>query len=303
MAQNHHYWQNNSTNVRINNLKRFMTSLLINVMWYVFPIFTKNILKKQFFSPHSYKPANEEKQLLRYAKQFEIIVNKKKIQCWQWGSGPFIIFVHGWNGRGTQFYRLIEKFFQAGYGIITFDGPAHGISQGESTSYFEMTDTVRALIHHPELYQIQGMIGHSFGAAAIINALHKENYYIPVVLIAPAIRLKELLEKNFSLYGIPSHVYHQMIGDYEREFGYSLDKDNPINLLKEGNWQIMVIHDQDDQIVAYQDSKEAANKIQSISLFLTSGLGHKRLLKDPKVIEQTFNFIASKTTIMITENK
>jgi hypothetical protein len=52
----------------------------------------------------------------------------------------------------------------------------------------------------------------------------------------------------------------------------------------------MVIHDQDDQIVAYQDSKEAADNIQSISLFLTSGLGHKRLLKEPQVIEQTFYF-------------
>lgn len=303
MAQNHQYQRNNSTNVRINIPKRFLTSLLINIMWYVFPTFTKNILKKQFFSPHSYKPANEEKHLLRYAIQFEIIVHQKKIQCWQWGSGPFIIFVHGWNGRGTQFFRLIKKFIQSDYGIITFDGPAHGISQGESTSYFEMTDTVRALMHHLELYQIQGMIGHSFGAAAIINALNKENYYIPVVLIAPALRLKELLERTFSLYGIPSHVHHRIIGDYEREFGYDLEKDNPINLLKEGNWQIMVIHDQDDQMVAYQDSKEATDKIQSLSLFLTSGLGHKRLLKDPKVIEQTFNFIASKSTILITVNK
>ncbi len=303
MAQNHQYWQNNSTNVRINYPKRFMTSCLIYLMWYVFPIFTKKILKKQFFSPHSYKPANEEKQLLRYAQQFEIIVHQKKIQCWQWGSGPFIIFVHGWNGRGTQFYHLIEKFFQAGYGIVTFDGPAHGISQGESTSYFEITDTVRALMHHLEPHRIQGMVGHSFGAAAIINALNKENYHIPVVLIAPALRLKELLERTFNLYGIPSHIYYQLIGDYEREFSYDLEKDNPINLLKEGNWQIMIIHDQDDQIVAYQDSQEAADNIQSISLFLTSGLGHKRLLKDPQVIVQTFNFLESKLTILITGNK
>jgi pimeloyl-ACP methyl ester carboxylesterase len=240
-------------------------------------------VRAHIFSPAPYQISDEEGKVLQAGTRFQIDVHGKAVCGWRWGEGPSVLFVHGWNGRGIQFYRYFESLRRAGYAIIAFDAPGHGESEGNTSSYFELTDTIRAFIHPQRGFDIKGIIGHSLGGSAVINALAKEKMTLPVALIAPAFRLKDVLFNTFQLYGIPKPVYEEAIAQFERRFGYSLEKDDPWKLMPELNAAIFVVHDRQDQTIPFHDSKEMAQAWPHMDLCETNGLGHRRIVADRNV--------------------
>ncbi len=291
MADKFNDIQNYSTNVRINYIKRLVIYTISYLFWIANDNWVKKFIQTKFFAPRKYPTSESENQLLRQAESFRIKVNDQFIQCWRWGTGPVLIFAHGWNGRGVQFAPLIRESLKKGYSVVTFDGPGHGDSDGKSSSYFEMTDALRAVMRHYGKDEIIALIGHSFGASAIINALHKERFKIPAVLLAPALGIKEMLEGIFSLHGMPMVIYQGMVKTYEDKFGYDLEKDNPKNLLGEFPLKALIIHDRYDKVTPFAESKLAAARLESIGLLPTNGLGHKKIISDTQVVGKVLDYI------------
>lgn len=285
--------QINSTNVRVNTFTRLFTSITFSFFWVVAQNQLRKFIRKNFFAPRLYKPTDQEIELLKQADTFRIMVNDQHVSCWRWGTGPAIVYVHGWNGRGIQFYFFIKEALAKGYSVITFDGPGHGESGGNTSSYFEMSDAVRGVLNHCKQDDIVAVVGHSFGGAAIVNALHKNKHQVPAVLIAPALEIKEMLYTVFSTHGVPEKISQTFIGEYEERFGYNLVTDNPNNLLGEYRLNALIIHDRQDKVTSFCDSEQAAEKYQTIDLFDTNGLGHKKVMTDPNVVSETFKYIQS----------
>lgn len=290
MPHKYSNFQNNSTNDR-NNYKIKLLRITLAFFYYIFPTVIENFIKKHFFAPHSYPLSDQEKKLLNSSKAFEITVHKKSIKCWNWGDGPYIILAHGWNGRGSQFILFINQLIESGHSVIVFDGPGHGQSEGRSSSYFQMTDAVRALIKYIGQENVSGLIGHSFGSSAIVNAISKDNIDTRTILLAPALNIKKILYDTFLSYGIPLHLFNNIISKYEERYGYNLEKDNPLNLIKSIKYNLLIIHDEDDTITPYQESKDVAEKNKSILLRTSQELGHKRILTDPKIIKWTLDYL------------
>ena len=115
-----------------------------------------------------------------------------------------------------NFAYFFKSLIDAGYSVIAYDAPAHGESDGQFTNYFELTDTVRAFFDPSHGFDIQGIIAYSIGASAAINCISKEKPSIDTVLIAPALKLKELLFNHFNQHGVPKIVYQSMITEIER---------------------------------------------------------------------------------------
>ena len=94
--------------------------------------------------------------------------------------------------------------------------------------------------------------------------------------------------------GFPLPILQILIGEFENEFGYNLKNDNPYNLLSHVNSGILVIHDDKDRTIPYNDSLEVSYKFKNISLHTTHGLGHKKLLFDSATIEFVLKHIRSR---------
>jgi pimeloyl-ACP methyl ester carboxylesterase len=280
-----------STNVRYKKAKQRGTHFLLTALWRLAPNVTKDMLLKRFFKPMSYAPTPFETQYLENGTSFHIYVHEKKVRCWKWGRGPAILFVHGWNGRGVNLAYFFQSLFDAGYSVISYDAPAHGDSDGQFTNYFELTDTVRAFFDPSLGFDIQGIIAYSIGASAAINCISKEKLSIDTVLIAPALKLKELLFNHFNHHGVPKIVYQSLIAGLERYYGYDLHQDNPYDLAKTIAAKMLIVHDKDDRTIPYRESKILSEKTDNVDLYTTEGLGHKLILRDKVVVDYITSYI------------
>ena len=285
----------NSTNVRLKKIQQRATYGVLSGLWTLAPGWTQWITMRLFFSPRRYRTKVREEAILATGDPFQFRVHDKTIQGWSWGAGPAMLLVHGWNGRGIQFHRFIEPLVAAGYTALAIDGPAHGASTGRITSYFEFTDTVRVLLADQRRFKIEGIIAHSFGAAAAINALTKEKMALHTVCIAPILKLRELLHNAFDQFGIPRRLYGTLVKEFESRFGYQLAEDNPHRLVKDLPGNILIVHDSEDRTAPYGDSQQAARQYDHVALWSSNGLGHSGVLRSPEVIERCVAHLVSKT--------
>ena len=280
-----------STNVRMINWRRTLIQLGLQIMGRIAPRRTREKIIQHFFAPSAYTTTPQEDQALKSGRRFMLRVHDKSIHGWQWGRGPQILFVHGWNSRGIQFLPFFEQVMAAGYAVIVVDGPAHGESMGRTTNYFEYTDVVRSMIAAKSGFDIRGLVAHSLGAAAVINALAHEAVAIDAVLIAPALRLKEILYNTAIRYGVPHWLFSSILRRLEARFGYRLDRDNPVQVAARVRSRLLLIQDRDDAVTSLDDARELAETHSHIALRTTYGLGHLRILGDRAVVEGAVQFL------------
>lgn len=285
MANRPHVAYRHSTNVRSNKGREWAIRQVFKALSFSTPRLTERIVEKLFFTPGSYVPSADERRWLEQGEPFQARVHDRRICGWRWGAGPGVLLIHGWSGRGIQLHRYIEPLIRTGRSAVAIDGPAHGESEGRSTSYFEFTDVIRALIAPARGLRIQGIVAHSFGAAAVVNALAHQKAALKTVLLAPALQLRKTFFDNLERHGIAPRVYERVIAAYEARFGYNLERDDPHRRLGDLRSPVLVIHDRDDPVIAYADSEALCGRFGQVTLKTTSGLGHRRMMADPDVVE------------------
>lgn len=259
------------------------------------PALAARIFLRLFFRPLRYATPPKEQAVEKLAEKFSVVVSGRRIQFFSWGEqrAPYVLLVHGWAGRATQFRKFIRPLMEAGYRVIGFDGPAHGQSEGKTTNILEFEEVLNHCATHfgaPE-----AIIAHSFGGGAslysIANGLPVKkqiNIASPVVAdeiiktFLQAVRgswqtgmrfkqlLKEKLNRNFEDYTIQSVALR-----------LPLDVD------------VLVIHDEDDRDVLMLHPEVFKKLRPQIQTLYTKGLGHNRILKDDAVIGQCVAFIRS----------
>jgi len=268
-----------------------VVSFLVRSGWKISSKITGAAIKNIFFHPQKYTLSAHEKDLLRSARDFWFTVHKKRIKAYVWGEGPGVLLVHGWNGCGIQFHRFIPSLLEKGYSAIAIDGPAHGQSEGRHTSYFEFSDTVRAFMTSPHGRRTKGIIGHSLGAAAAVNCQSKDVHPVKLVLLAPAVHLQAALQQNLLRLGLTERIFDRLLNEYEKHYGYSITKDEPIHLLNTIQSDILIVHDRKDRMTPYKDIEEAAVTNPHIEFFATEGLGHFRLLTADNIVTLVIDFL------------
>jgi esterase/lipase len=259
------------------------------------PFVSNRIFRLVFYVPLRYRVPEKEKEIEGAAKKFTITIREKKVQAYAWGETqhPYVLLVHGWAGRATQFRRFIEPLNAAGYRVVGFDGPGHGQSEGRNTSILEFEEVLQVLFK--ELGEPAAIITHSFGGAATLYAAMNGLPVSKLVNIASPSVPDEIL-KTFlraingswkSALEFKKYV-KKVTGKSFDEFSglYSIQRlPRPINL--------MVVQDEDDTDVIYQHAVELLKVYPSAKLLKTTGLGHSRVLKDDEVIAHCVDFIKS----------
>jgi pimeloyl-ACP methyl ester carboxylesterase len=211
------------------------------------------------------------------------------------GSGPIVLLVHGWEGRGTQLGRFVDPLVQAGFRVIALDLPAHGESAGRRTDLIECTEALRKVGR--DLGPVAAVVAHSFGGAITTLALERGLDAGAVVLIASPSSIRDVLRRFEELVGLSAKAASAFHAAIERQTRVKVADVEIFERVSGLRVPALIVHDRGDREVPFHDAERLAARWPGAALAATDDLGHRRILKDDGVIQRVVKFVGSATTI------
>jgi pimeloyl-ACP methyl ester carboxylesterase len=253
---------------------------------------------EQFLTPPPARSLSElEQALLDQATLLSIPFEAININAFYWGEGPTVMLVHGWGGYGLQLGEFINPLLAAGYRVLAFDAPAHGSTEGVQTNGFELAQTITAVADYysTNFFQsINGIIAHSLGATSTTLALNQGLKANKVVYLGAICWLSNALTVFAKRARLTTEVEVALRHFCLEKFGqdmwlrYAVDQ-TARNLTV----PVALFHDRRDRDAAFEESVAIAQVWKGAQLIETAGLGHRRILRDETVIQQTIDFISN----------
>ncbi len=141
---------------------------------------------------------------------------------------------------------------------------------------------------------VHAVIGHSFGVACAIYAVQQGLKVNRIVAISPPASVRGLTQKFFIALNVAPRVQEIFNRKFEAQFGADLwQRFSPEVMARQLDVPGLVIHDQDDRDVPIEEGIAVARAWPGAQFVRTTGLGHRRILRDPAVVARVTAFIAS----------
>jgi pimeloyl-ACP methyl ester carboxylesterase len=244
-----------------------------------------------WFRPQRYRMPARERALLTQARVDKLRHAGKQIVVYSWGnSGPTVLLVHGWSGRGAQLAEFVAPLIAAGFRVVTFDAPAHGRSSGHETSIVEVSAVILKLAH--DFAPIHGVIAHSFGLPCVMYTLRQQRFAQSVVGIGAPATLDGLMDKFAHQLALSRRTVTILRDLLERRFGRDVwTSFSAQSIAADIDVPALIIHDHDDRDVSWHEGEAIANAWPHARFLRTEGLGHRRILRDPEVIGRIVKFL------------
>jgi pimeloyl-ACP methyl ester carboxylesterase len=268
------------------------------IVGYISPWLAGKLAYELWLTPTRYKTPASERKALASAFIETHNINGKEITSYTWHPSvavgrPTVLLVHGWSGRGTQMGPLAEPLTKAGYRVISFDAPAHGKSSGKQTNLFEISDTILAL---QDIYgEFDSVISHSFGGPCTALALQHGLKTGRIISICPPASTIGLVDKFCNVIKLNAKTRNNIIDRISNAFGDHIWEELSMTSTMKGvDTPGLVIHDAHDEDVPWQEGQAVAHAWNNAPFIITSGLGHRRILRDSSVIEAALKFLKDK---------
>lgn len=283
--------QNNSKNHPSKTIPR---SLIITGK--VIQFFSSGLAAKYvarlFSTPLKYKTPERELMMRESAKKERLVIDNigTEIQVYIYGySKVKVLMVHGWEGRGTQLYNLADKILENKMMVISFDGPAHGLSDGKRTNMLEFLETIKAVDQKYGPFDFA--IGHSFGGMSLINAVANGLQINKLVTIGADNSIPAIFNFFIQKMELKNVVSWKLARMFEKKYNKNLNDISSDVQAEKINIPVFILHDSEDRQVPVRSAVDIRQNLKNGQILMTNGLGHHRIFKDPHVIERIIDFI------------
>ena len=247
---------------------------------------------KLFSTPIKHKIPKRELEMDRKSiqKLIEIPSINKKVVIYQYGeSDKKIILSHGWSGRGTHLFKIADELLKAGYSTISFDAPAHGKSPGNTTLMSEFVATILEI--EKQFGPFEAAVGHSLGGMSLLNATKKGLSINRLAIIGSGDIIQDILDDFVAKMELKPSTSTQLRLHFEKKLGVEMDSYSAYKSAMEVSIPVLVIHDKNDSEVPVTAAIHIHKHLKNGELFLTEGLGHRKILGNSEVIEKVVRFI------------
>ncbi len=247
--------------------------LLFRLSGAVAPVLAARFASYLWFRPQRHRPPAREQALLARAQHVPMHHAVKRIAVYHWGKGPAVMLVHGWSGRGAQLGEFVEPLVAAGYRAVAFDAPAHGRSGGRDTTLLEISDVILRL-------------------ASDFGPVQQQRFARRVVAFSTPATLEGLVEKFAGSLALSPRTVQILRDMLVQRFGQDVwTRFSVQNMARSIGLPALVIHDRDDRDVPWQEGEAVARAWPHARFLRTEGLGHRRILRDPEVIDRVVRFL------------
>ena len=280
-----------------NNAQSLGNPLPLRILRTVYPVLEKTVpglafklAFRLFFTPMRYPTPPRELPILEKAEKFTTNINGKRTQFYSWGDKhkPLAIVVHGWMGRASQFYKLVDAFVARNYHVIGFDGPAHGASAGRSTNILEFAEAIEYV---SENYgPIHCAMGHSFGGITILNAIERGSQIHNVIMIATPTISSDIVKQFEEKINASPATGERFLKEVSELYGISFEYISASEIIKRIKPKnLMLVHDENDRDVPIAHAELMKELYPEAQTIFTQGLGHTRILRNDEVINRIIN--------------
>ena len=219
-------------------------------------------------------------------------VDGDPIATYVWGdpaAQPYILMAHGWSSLGLRWESWVGRLQENGWAVVAFDQPGHGQSGGELCTLPDFVRTLAAVGRH--YGDAEGVVAHSLGGAAVTIALDEGWTAKRVVLIAAAAD-PEAATRRFSRFvRLGAHLAHDLHAALTARTGILIDDLHVRHHAPRRTQPVLVVHDVADRDVPFAEAGLYMNLWPSARLLSTSGLGHRRIVDDEKVMSAAVSFL------------
>ena len=283
----------------------------INLAGLVSPRTAGRMAFRLFSSTHAPEPANGKAKRLYEISQTQMRQAEKLLLPVPDGhvashhfppigqaSGKRYLVVHGWGSRIDYMQPLITALRQTGAAIVGLDLPGHGGSTGRVLTVPMAIDAVDAAWR--QYGDFDAMIGHSFGGfVSAMAAAGPEDWVTrrtpgKLVLIAAPVAAKHVFDGYAGMMGFTSRVHRAMESQAGAIVGRPIDFFEADGMLATvPDLPVLVLHAEDDKEVSARAARRYASAGPQVKLQWMNGLGHRRIVNSPAVIEAVKDFLAS----------
>ncbi|MDW8853066.1 alpha/beta hydrolase [Flavobacterium sp. MMLR14_040] len=247
---------------------------------------------KLFTTPIKHKVPKREFEMDQKSIQNTIYVPQihKSVVTYKYGeSDRKILLVHGWSGRGTQLFKIADELLKLGYSTISFDAPAHGKSKGKTTI---MSDFIAAILEIEKQYGIfEVAIGHSLGGMSVLNAIKDGLQVNKAVIIGSGDIVQDILDDFIAKLHLKQEISERLRNLFEEKYQVKMDDFSAYRAAQKIQIPVLVIHDKDDPEVPAKAGIHIHEQLKNGILYITQGLGHRKILGNQNVIKKISEFI------------
>lgn len=249
---------------------------------------------KLFTTPIKHKIPKREFDMDQKSIQKTIYVPliDKNIVTYEYGkSERKILLVHGWSGRGTQLFKIADELIKNGYSTVSFDAPAHGKSSGKSTIMSEFIASILEI--EKQFGPFDFAIGHSLGGMSVLNAI-KDGFQVnKAIVIGSGDIVQDILDDFITKLGLKQEISERLRERFEEKYQVKMNDFSAYKAAQEVKIPVLVIHDNDDPEVPVKAGIHIHKNLKDGTLYLTEGLGHRKILGNQNVIKKILDFIKS----------
>ena len=288
----------NSTVVRSQTALR-LTKAALQAAYVLSEDLGTSLAERLFTSPRRHRRPDRERGVLARGWQFSVDValrsptwhgERRKVTAWRWGHGPTVLLVHGWEGRGSQLGAFVEPLVRAGLSVVAFDAPGHGDSPGHRLYLTDLADCVVDVAR--AVGPLHAIVAHSFGAAAVLLAHQRGGIDARRnVMIAPNVLLDDAVARFARTVALDDRDRTSLEGQLASHSGVPVAALRLDALVGERDAALLVVHDRDDREVPFAHGERLAEVWREATLHATEGLGHRRVLREPAVLEEVVAFV------------
>lgn len=208
-----------------------------------------------------------------------------------------VILVHGWTSEAAFMTAFIEPLRRAGFRVVLFDFPAHGVSPGRRTN---LADCARAMLSVCEAFgPINAAVAHSFGGFVTLLVaeggppLPRAHPISRFVLIGCPNRLSDVTCDFGDQLGLTPAGQRAYEHHLERVGHRPVSTFSAVDLLKTVKAPTLVIHGSSDREVPFHNAEALANIGGHVELQEYEGFGHRTILYAPQVVRAAMTYLAA----------
>lgn len=178
--------------------------------------------------------------------------------------------------------------------------PGHGSAPEHRLYLTDLADTVADVAN--AVGPLQGIVAHSFGAAAVLLAGARNGLQCPrYVMVAPNVIIDDSVQRFASRVGLDDAERLALEQRISEHTGITLDSLRLDQLIAGRDERLLVIHDRSDREVTLIHGERLAALWPNGRLITTEQLGHRRILRDTVSIAAAVAMLADGVTMPVSD--